>query len=140
MMHESTGGRSSASLFRHPSLSSSGETQTRKLSLRDMAQDLEDISASPLLCIEHEKMGDVEMVLRICDWLQVAPQAFIKNTDKMPEQEMTTPERIEVVLRTDRTLPPGSADALIVLLKVTYNHLSRSAHAQTQVSAPGTHT
>jgi transcriptional regulator with XRE-family HTH domain len=115
------------------------KTKRGNRSLRDVAQDLEDISPSTLLRIEHEKMVDVETFLRICDWLQVAPQEFIKNTDEVREQEMTTPERLELVLRTDRTLSPESADALIALLNVTYSNLSRSTHAQTQVSAPGTH-
>ncbi len=115
------------------------KTKRGNRSLRDVAQELEDMSPSTLSRIEHEKMVDVQTFLRICDWLQVAPQEFIKNTDRVPEQEMTTPERIEVVLRTDRTLPPESASALITLLKVTYSNLSRSAHAKTQVSAPGTH-
>ncbi len=115
------------------------KTKRGNRSLRDVAQNLEDMSPSTLSRIENEKMVDVQTFLRICDWLQVAPQEFIKNTDEVPEQEMTTPERIEVVLRTDRTLPPESADALITLVKVTYSNLSRSAHAETQVSAPGTH-
>jgi UDP-N-acetylglucosamine 1-carboxyvinyltransferase len=115
------------------------KTKRGNRSLREVAQDFEDMSPSTLSRIEHEKMVDVETFLRLCDWLQVAPQAFIKNTDEVREQEMTTPERIEVVLRTDRTLSTESADALIALLKVTYSNLSRSAHAETQVSAPGTH-
>jgi UDP-N-acetylglucosamine 1-carboxyvinyltransferase len=115
------------------------KTKRGNRSLRDVAQDLEDMSPSTLSRIEHEKMVDVQTFLRICDWLQVAPQELIKSTDEVSEQKMTTPERIEVVLRTDRTLPPESANALITLLKVTYSNLSRSAHAETQVSAPGTH-
>jgi transcriptional regulator with XRE-family HTH domain len=115
------------------------KTKRGNRSLRDMAQALSGMSPSTLSRIENEKMVDVQTFLRICDWLQVAPQEFIKNTDEVREQEMTTPERIEVVLRTDRTLLPESADALITLVKVTYNSLSRSTHAETQVSAPGTH-
>ena len=115
------------------------KTKRGNRSLRDVAQDFENMSPSTLSRIEKGKMVDVETFLRICDWLQVAPQEFIKNTDEMHEQEMTTSERIEVVLRADRTLPPESVDALITLVKVTYNNLSRSAYAQTQVSAPGTH-
>ncbi len=115
------------------------KTKRANRSLRDVAQALSDISPSTLSRIEHEKMVDVQTFLRTCDWLQVAPQEFIKNTDEVRELEMTTIERIEVMLRTDRTLPPESADALITLLKVTYSNLTRSTHAETQVSAPGTH-
>ncbi len=115
------------------------KTKRANRSLREVAQDLEDMSPSTLSRIEHEKMVDVQTFLRLCDWLQVAPQAFIKNTDEVREQELTTTERIEAVLRTDSTLPPEAAEALIALLKVTYSNLSRSAYAETQVSAPGTH-
>ncbi len=115
------------------------KTKRGNRSLRAVTQDLEDLSPSTLLRIENGKMVDVQTFLRVCDWLQVAPQAFIKNTDEVREQKITTLEQIEVVLRTDRTLPPEAADALLALLKVTYSNLSRSAHAQTQVSAPGPH-
>ena len=115
------------------------KTKRGNRSLRDVAQDFEDISPSTLSRVEHEKMVDVQTFLRLCDWLQVVPHEFIKNTDEVPKQEITTLEQIEVVLRTDRSLPPESADALITLLKVTYNNLSRSAHVEAQVSAPGTH-
>jgi len=115
------------------------KTKRGNRSLRDVAQDLEDVSPSTLSRIENEKMVDVETFLRICDWLEVVPQEFIKDTDEVREQEMTTAERIEVALRTDRTLSTETADAFIALLKVAYNNLSRSTHAETQVSAPGTH-
>jgi transcriptional regulator with XRE-family HTH domain len=115
------------------------KTKRGSRSLRDVAQDLEDVSPSTLSRIENEKMVDVQTFLRICDWLQVVPQEFLKDTNEVGEQEMTTAERIEVALRTDRTLSPESADVLISLLKVAYSSLSRSAHAETQVSAPGTY-
>lgn len=82
------------------------KTKRGSRSLRDVAQDLEDVSPSTLSRIENEKMVDVQTFLRICDWLQVAPQEFLKDTDEVREQEMTTAERIEVALRTDRTLSP----------------------------------
>lgn len=115
------------------------KTKRGNRGLRDVARELEDVSPSTLSRIENEKMVDVQTFLRICDWLQVAPQEFLKDADEVREQEMTTAERIEVALRTDRTLSPESADALIALLKVVYHNLSRCAHAETQVSTPGTH-
>ena len=81
----------------------------------------------------------METSLRNCDWLQVAQQEFIQNTSEVCEQEMTTPERIELALCAVRTLHPESVDALLAQVKVTSNNLSRSAHAETHVSASGTH-
>jgi hypothetical protein len=81
-------------------------------------------------------MLDLETSLRNYDWPEVAPQEFIQNTSEVREQEMTTPERIELVLYADRTLAPESVDALMAQVKVTYNKHSRSADAGSQVPAP----
>lgn len=115
------------------------KTKRGNRSLRDVAQELEDVSPSTLSRIEKERMADIETFLRICDWLRVAPQEVIKNTDGVYVQEMTTVERIEIVLRIDSSLSANAADALIVLLKVAYDNRSENAHTETQVSAPGTH-
>lgn len=47
--------------------------------LREVAQEIGDVSPPTLSRIENGKMLDVETFLRVCDWLQVAPQQFIKE-------------------------------------------------------------
>jgi UDP-N-acetylglucosamine 1-carboxyvinyltransferase len=48
-------------------------------SLRDIAQEIGEISPATLSRIENGKMLDVETFLRLCDWLQIAPQQFIRE-------------------------------------------------------------
>ena len=48
-------------------------------SLRDLAQEIGEISPATLSRIENGKMLDVETFLRLCDWLQIVPQQFIRE-------------------------------------------------------------
>ncbi|HEX4204135.1 MAG TPA: UDP-N-acetylglucosamine 1-carboxyvinyltransferase [Ktedonobacteraceae bacterium] len=47
--------------------------------LREIAQEMGEVSPATLSRIENGKMLDVETFLRVCDWLQVTPQQFIKE-------------------------------------------------------------
>lgn len=47
--------------------------------LRDIAQEMGNMSPATLSRIENGKMLDVETFLALCDWLQVSPQQFIKE-------------------------------------------------------------
>jgi UDP-N-acetylglucosamine 1-carboxyvinyltransferase len=47
--------------------------------LREIAQEIGSVSPATLSRIENGKMLDVETFLRVADWLQVAPQQFIRE-------------------------------------------------------------
>src|ERR1700692_4153550 len=48
-------------------------------SLREVAQEMCNVSPATLSRIENGKMLDVETFLQVCDWLGVTPQQFIKE-------------------------------------------------------------
>ena len=47
--------------------------------LREIAQEIGNVSPATLSRIENGKMLDVETFLSICDWLQIEPQQFIRE-------------------------------------------------------------
>lgn len=47
--------------------------------LREIAQEIGNVSPATLSRIENGKMLDVETFLHLCDWLQVSPQQLIKK-------------------------------------------------------------
>ncbi|GCE49723.1 UDP-N-acetylglucosamine 1-carboxyvinyltransferase [Thermosporothrix hazakensis] len=47
--------------------------------LREVAEEIGNVSPATLSRVEHGKMVDVETFLQLCDWLRVAPQQFIKE-------------------------------------------------------------
>ncbi len=88
--------------------------------LREIAQEIGDVSPSTLSRIENGKVPDIDTFLRICDWLQVSSEEFIKETDDRQESEISNIDRIEGYLRADRELAPETADALAKLMKAAY--------------------
>ncbi|HZR41230.1 MAG TPA: UDP-N-acetylglucosamine 1-carboxyvinyltransferase [Ktedonobacteraceae bacterium] len=55
--------------------------------LREIAQEIGNVSPATLSRIENGKMLDVETFLSVCDWLQVTPQRFIKEA---PHEMLTS--------------------------------------------------
>lgn len=88
--------------------------------LREIAQEIGDVSPSTLSRIENGKVPDMDTFLRICDWLQVSSEEFIKETQEPQENQIATIDRIEGYLRADRELAPETADALAKLMKAAY--------------------
>src|SRR5947209_17515632 len=96
------------------------KTKRGNRGLREIAQEIGDISPSTLSRIENGKVPDMDTFLRICAWLQVSSEEFIKETDDQQQNEMSTTDRIEGYLRADRELTPEMADALAKLMKMAY--------------------
>ena len=96
------------------------KTKRRNRGLREIAQEIGDVSPSTLSRIENGKVPDMDTFLRICDWLHVSSEEFIKETQDQQENEISNIDRIEGYLRADRELAPETADALAKLMKAAY--------------------
>ncbi|WP_029277845.1 helix-turn-helix domain-containing protein [Pedobacter borealis] len=84
--------------------------------LRLIATEIGGVSASTLSRIEQGNLPDIETFLKICSWLEVAPDFFTKT-------ELTkTDSKNQVIahLRADRTLPVDTAEALIQMINLAY--------------------
>lgn len=93
-------------------------------SLREVAQEISEVSPSTLSRIENGKMPDMDTFLRVCDWLHVSPEEFIKGTDDPEREEVSPLERIEAYLRADQVLDPETADALSKVIRAAYKAAS----------------
>lgn len=96
------------------------KTRRGNRGLREIAHEIGDVSPSTLSRIENGKVPDMDTFLRICDWLHVSAEEFIKETQEPQENEIRTIDRIEGYLRADRELTPETADALAKLMKMAY--------------------
>lgn len=103
-----------------------------KRGLREIAEEIGDVSASTLSRIEQGKMPDLDTFMRLCEWLQVSPRDFFDSnsvegmdsttaTGAVLSPTLSTPEIIEVHLRADRELDPETATALANMVRVTYD-------------------
>ncbi len=84
--------------------------------LRDIAL-ISGISASTLSRVERGTIPDVATFLALCDWLDVPPHEFIKNTQPAKIVDCAA---ICIKLRTDKRLASGVGDAIATLIEAFY--------------------
>ena len=111
-------------------LSAQLRTKRGKRGLREVAEEIGDISASTLSRIEQGNVPDVATFMRICNWLGVDSSEFVpdsamqKNKNSSREKEVDVPHVIEAHLRADRVLPTATIDALSEMIRVAYKAAS----------------
>src|SRR5258706_15170917 len=81
------------------------------MGLREAVQQIGDISPATLSRIENGRIPDMDVFLRLCDWIGLPAETFVKR-----ETDVTTePKTIEVIeahLRADRNLDHAAAEAI----------------------------
>lgn len=95
------------------------KTRRGEMGLREAAQEIGEISASTLSRIENGKLPDMDVFLRLCDWMGLQPDTFLKQADDN-EEKANTIEIIEAHLRADRELDPDTAEAIAKMVKSAY--------------------
>jgi transcriptional regulator with XRE-family HTH domain len=98
--------------------------------LRQVAQEIGDISPSTLSRVENGKLPDMDTFLQLCNWLGVDPARFFKDDEEADEVERDTPEIIEGYLRADKELDPETAAALATMIRSAYKALRAGKIAQ----------
>jgi transcriptional regulator with XRE-family HTH domain len=88
--------------------------------LRDVAKEIGNVSASTLSRVEQGKVPDLETFFELCKWLGVSPEQFTGGSPGSENRLESVPEKIEIHLRADRTLPPETIDALVTMVKLAY--------------------
>jgi transcriptional regulator with XRE-family HTH domain len=104
-----------------------------KRGLREVAQEIGEVSASTLSRIEQGKLPDLDTFVRICRWLGVPMETFIignrndsQEGNRLDDTEETSNQQtITVHLRADRTLDPKTAKALAKLIQLAYEAIER---------------
>ena len=92
--------------------------------LREVANEIGDVSASTLSRIEQGKIPDLDTFIKLCKWLDVSTDHFTKNGENVAVKE-STPQVITAHLRADRTLDPHTAEALVTMIEMAYNAVDR---------------
>ncbi len=94
--------------------------------LREIADEIGEVSPSTLSRVENEKAPDMTTFIRICNWLQVRPaELFIDEEDAKPEPTQDTSEVVHMLLRSDKKLDPTAASNLATIFKAAYQSLPK---------------
>lgn len=90
--------------------------------LREAAKDIGGISPSTLGRIEKGHVPDLDTFIRLCQWLEVSPNVFVKGVPKTEADEgVSTPEAIAAHFRADKALPIKTANSLAATVKALYD-------------------
>jgi transcriptional regulator with XRE-family HTH domain len=93
--------------------------------LRVLAGEIGEVSASTLSRIEKGNVPDLDTFVRICRWLGCSPQDFLSNTSHpLPPHGGSTHDVVCAHLRADRTLPPETAKALVTMIQLAYKDIT----------------
>ena len=92
--------------------------------LRAIAQECRT-SASTISRVEREQVPDISSFLRLCDWLEISPARFFKDSameEQQGEDELSLNKADELALRVraDSRLEPATANVLATLIKAAY--------------------
>lgn len=102
--------------------------------LREIAEEIGDISPSTLSRIEGERVDDVasSTLLRICDWLDVAPSEIIKNAGDSPPPDIDLPSFVDLQLRAKKDLDPATAKMLSEMFKAAYREAEKNRSSESK--------
>lgn len=86
--------------------------------LRAVADEIGGVSFATLSRIEQGKVPDVDTFIRICKWLEVPTDTFIKDSTAAT---VSTKDHVVAHLRADKTLNSQMSDMLINMINMAYN-------------------
>lgn len=102
--------------------------QTRKrnrITLRQAGQRV-GVSAATLSRFERGAGNpDLPTLNSLIDWLELDRSAVFAPKNKGDKSDAGTPDQVEVLLRADRNLDAGTAQALSNLFKAAYQEFSK---------------
>lgn len=91
--------------------------------LRDIADEIGEVSPSTLSRVENGKAPDLTTFLLICDWLQVAPDELLREED-LTRKETNPLEEVALLLRASKNLDSATAKTLATVIKAAYQSLA----------------
>lgn len=90
-----------------------------KKNLREIANEIGEVSISTLSRIEQGKIPDLSTYMKICEWLEVSPEEFSIGTQN---KEKSHKEEIFFHLRADQSLSQDVAEALTKMIELAYKN------------------
>jgi transcriptional regulator with XRE-family HTH domain len=93
--------------------------------LREVAEELGDVSASTLCRIEAGRAPDMSVYLRICHWLNVSPAHFFSPAEQTPSSlalalPVYAQRRVIDLLESDPTLSADLVRVLTAMIQAAY--------------------
>ena len=87
--------------------------------LRTTAEEIGGVSAPTLSRIEQGKLPDVDTFIKICKWLEIPTDTFVKEYNPA---HTSNKDLVVAHLRAERELPVETINRLINMIDIAYNN------------------
>lgn len=90
--------------------------------LREVSDELGDVSFSTLHRLEAGKWPDMSVFLSVCRWLKVSPEQFFSPADGSTDTTRPVASQGQIIdlIQTDATLKPVVATVLTACVRAAY--------------------
>lgn len=107
-------------------LASMIKSKRGKQGLRDTANEIGDISSATLSRVEQGNLPDVETFIRLCKWLDVPTDTFVKGEVKS-NFELSEKEKLVYQLRSSQELDKDTINAMITMVDIAFTKTKNNA-------------
>lgn len=96
--------------------------------LREVAEEIGNVSPSTLSRIEGERVDDIasSTLLSLCDWLGISPADVIEEIKVATPPAIDLVDSVDLQLRADRDLDPTMAKMLSEMFKAAYREAKKN--------------
>ena len=96
--------------------------------LREVAEEIGNVSPSTLSRIEGERVDDIasSTLLSLCDWLGISPADVIEEIKVATPPAIALVDSVDLQLRADRDLDPTMAKMLSEMFKAAYREAKKN--------------
>jgi transcriptional regulator with XRE-family HTH domain len=97
-----------------------------KKGLRETAAEIGGVSSATLSRIELGNLPDVETFIKLCKWLGVSTDTFVKGQPKS-KSDLSEKDKIVFQLRSSRELDPDTIEAMVAMVDMAFTKLKKNA-------------
>jgi len=106
-------------------LASAIKSKRGKKGLRETAAEIGNISSATLSRVELGNFPDVETFIRLCEWLEMPTDTFVKGP-KISKTEISEKEKLVYQLRSSRELDPSTINAMVTMVDMAFTKLKKN--------------
>lgn len=94
--------------------------------LRETASNIGNVSSATLSRIEQGNLPDVETFIKICKWLEVSTDNFVKGK-KAESSDLSEKDKIVFQLRSSQELDAETINAMVAMINVAFTKFKKNA-------------
>lgn len=89
-------------------------------SLKQVEKEIGTVSSATLSRIENGFLPDVTTFIKVCKWLEMNVDSFVKTETDLEIEKETDEQKIVYQLRASKALKKDTVDAIVTMVKIAF--------------------